>query len=82
MEKLKNWFTTTLPKSIITNWSELLATLLAFYGYKTHSENFPEFIFGLAFFVLAVYWVFYRLLGFDVEIKRYIEKLKNKNNGG
>lgn len=66
IDRLKKWATTTLKEAIFTNWSELLATALAFYGYHLDNENW---IFGVIFWALLVYWIFWRLLGFSKGFK-------------
>ena len=78
MEKFKNWVNSTVKKAFIDNWSELLATLIAFYGMKvTAADSFEGFIFGITFWALTVYWLFYRFLGAAEIIKRYLKQRKN-----
>ena len=60
INKFKTWLTTTVKEAIFDNWSELVATLLAFYGYQISDGNV---IFGISFFILLSYWIFWRLLG-------------------
>jgi len=79
--KLKNWFLKTALPWIVKGWMyvvNILVLIIAYKGFDEVTQPGYSTVIGLWLFVLAGYYIFWKLFGFDKVWKKRREKRKNK----
>lgn len=80
--KIKKWAVITALPWLKKSWMQIVNIIVMFVAYGTleRIETVPgaETITGLWLFLLLVYYIFWKLFGFDKVIKSVIEEKKKK----
>lgn len=74
LEMIKNWYKKTALPFLKIYWLQIINIIVIFIGYSTvnKAEIYPitESILGVWIFILMVYYIFWKLLGFEKAFKK------------
>lgn len=79
--KLKNWVLKTLLPWLVKGWMyivNILVLMVAYQGFDEKTQPGYSLVIGLWLFIIAFYYIFWKLFGAEVAWKKRREERKNK----